>query len=248
MSIVQVQNVKIGEGQPKIIVPIVAKTESEILEKAKEISQVDCDLVEWRIDHFDKVEEKGAVSALSSRVRDALGKPLLITFRSEREGGVLAMSDDDYVALLKEIMNNGQLDLMDVELFMPEEAVKELVALANTKQIKVVMCNHDFDKTSPKDEIVSRLIKMEELGGDICKIAVTPQSREDVVTLLDATVEADAKVQAPLITMSMGTLGVISRVAGATFGSAATFGAVGEVSAPGQISAEDLRFVMNTLG
>ena len=39
----------------------------------------------------------------------------------------------------------------------------------------------------------------------------------------------------PVVTMSMGALGVVSRMAGEIFGSCITFGAVGEISAPGQI-------------
>ena len=41
--------------------------------------------------------------------------------------------------------------------------------------------------------------------------------------------------------MSMTATGVVSRLAGGTFGSCATFGTVGKASAPGQIPAAQLR-------
>ena len=54
-----VRNVKIGEGIPKICVPIVGKTEEEIFEEAEVITSLPADMVEWRADWFDDVFESG---------------------------------------------------------------------------------------------------------------------------------------------------------------------------------------------
>ena len=71
---------------------------------------------------------------------------------------------------------------------------------------------------------------------DITKMAVMPQSEEDVLELLSATVQMKLhKADRPFVTMSMGKLGVISRASGSFSGSAITFGTVGKASAPGQI-------------
>jgi 3-dehydroquinate dehydratase-1 len=51
----------------------------------------------------------------------------------------------------------------------------------------------------------------------------------------------------PLITVSMGTLGIISRIAGGMFGSDMTFGAVEKTSAPGQIPIAELRASIKTI-
>ncbi|CGY42856.1 3-dehydroquinate dehydratase [Salmonella enterica subsp. enterica serovar Typhi] len=80
------------------------------------------------------------------------------------------------------------------------------------------------------------------------KIAVMPQSKHDVLTLLTATLEMQQHyADRPVITMSMAKEGVISRLAGEVFGSAATFGAVKQASAPGQIAVNDLRSVLMIL-
>lgn len=144
------------------------------------------------------------------------------------------------------MIEKGSLDLLDVELFMPEKQVSDLLAKAHDHQIKIIMCNHDFDKTPSKDTIVERLTMMEEKGADICKIAVMPQSNQDVITLMTATVEARQKLQNPLITMSMGSLGMVTRVSGEAFGSAATFGAAQEASAPGQVPVTLLKEILKT--
>ena len=110
------------------------------------------------------------------------------------------------------------------------------------------MCNHDFDKTPDKEEIISRLKKMQTLNADICKIAVMPNSSQDVVVLLDATATMQTEfADRPIVTMSMGGLGVVSRLAGETFGSAMTFGAAKKASAPGQVPIAELRSVLDLL-
>ena len=56
-----------------------------------------------------------------------------------------------------------------------------------------------------------------------------------------------AREDITLITMSMGQLGVISRLAGGTFGSAMTFGAKTKelASAPGQIEVDELKNILS---
>ena len=114
--------------------------------------------------------------------------------------------------------------------------------------MKVIVSNHDFDKTPDKDEILERLIKMQKLGADIPKIAVMPTCKKDVITLLAATEEmATNHCDTPIITMSMGSMGLISRLCGEAFGSALTFGAIGKTSAPGQMNVEDLSKILSLI-
>ena len=72
MKPVIVRNVNIGEGMPKICVPIVGKTEEEILQMAKEIVSVPADLVEWRVDWYESVLEMQKVVELSKELREIL--------------------------------------------------------------------------------------------------------------------------------------------------------------------------------
>ena len=50
-----------------------------------------------------------------------------------------------------------------------------------------------------------------------------------------------AETFCPMITISMGQLGLLSRLTGQIFGSCITFASMGEASAPGQIDAEELK-------
>ena len=86
---------------------------------------------------------------------------------------------------------------------------------------------------------------MEQAGADIAKIAVMPKELRDVLTLLDATLSAHNTLQIPLISMSMGGYGSLSRLFGWVFGSSVSF-AVGEkASAPGQVPIEQLNTVVD---
>lgn len=248
MKTVKIDEVVIGEGLPKIIVPLVGRTQAEILEEAALVANVDCDIVEWRIDFYEGILDFSAAAQFSKQVKEALKKPLLVTFRTAKEGGELELSDEKYFELYERFLKEGSFDLLDVELFMPEKEVNEIIQQAHKAGKKIIMCNHDFHKTPSKEAIVDRLRSMQDLGADICKIAVMPQTVADVITLLDATQEMYINyAECPLITMSMGSLGVVSRVSGHTFGSAATFGAAKKASAPGQVSVDELRSILKTL-
>ena len=50
---VKVRNVIIGEGIPKICVPIFERTEEEILSEAKHVASLEPDVVEFRADRFE---------------------------------------------------------------------------------------------------------------------------------------------------------------------------------------------------
>lgn len=180
-------------------------------------------------------------------MKEAAQKPVLVTFRTAKEGGAHEIPDALYFEIYRTILMQGRADLIDLELFMDQTEVQKLIELAHEKGTKVIMCNHDFDATPAKDEIVRRLTMMEERHADICKIAVMPQSNYDVLTLLQATAERYASAQTPLITMSMGALGMVSRVSGEVFGSSATFGAAAKASAPGQVPVSELRTILETL-
>ena len=88
---------------------------------------------------------------------------------------------------------------------------------------------------------------MQRLGADVCKIAVMPHSRLDVISLMRAAAVSDEALSAPVIAIAMGSLGVMTRVCGEAFGSCLTFGTAGQASAPGQIDAKQLRGILEVI-
>ncbi|WP_034711110.1 type I 3-dehydroquinate dehydratase [Acinetobacter beijerinckii] len=233
----------------KTIVPITAKTKEQAIAQAKVIAaNQDADLAEFRIDLLDFAADSKQVIALGHELKKILAtKPMIATIRTHNEGGKLTISDADYGKTYQAYLKQPFMDMLDVEMFRDQQVVKNTVKLAHDKKVLIVMSNHDFQKTPSEDEIVKRLLKQDELGADILKIAVMPQSKQDVFTLMNATLKVSQQSKKPLLTMSMGKLGTISRIATANMGGSFSFGMIGEASAPGQIDVTQLKQFLKTV-
>lgn len=249
MNPVIVRNVTIGEGMPKICVPIIETNIEGIVGMAQEIIATPVDIIEWRLDWFEQVFEVDKVIEATEKLREIIPNvPILCTFRTSNEGGERAISEAGYIELYEALIATNLVDLIDVELYMGEKVVNTLIQSAHNKGVKVVLSNHDFEKTPNRETIVTRLKKMQELGSDISKIAVMPQKEEDVLTLMSATLEMKNNYPAtPVITMSMAGIGGVSRVSGELTGSCVTFGTVSKASAPGQIEVHHLKNILQIL-
>ncbi len=171
-----------------------------------------------------------------------------MTFRTSKEGGEKRLSRQHMQSLISKTAQTGYVDLVDVEIFTGDDIVKKIIDGAHAAGVKVVASNHDFFKTPAKADIIYRLRKMQDMNADIPKIAVMPQNKKDVLTLLAATEEMTTNyADRPVITMSMAGTGVISRLCGEVFGSSMTFGAAKKASAPGQMGVNDLSTVLDLL-
>jgi 3-dehydroquinate dehydratase I len=245
---VRVGDVTIGDGAPAVIVPIVGATVAELRAQIVGLSASQVDVVEWRVDHFAGLADTAAVIEAAHALRRLLGPvPLLITCRTSAEGGAADLDAGTYGELLSALATSGAADLLDVE-YRRGEVASAVIETAHRHAVPVIASNHDFSATPPEQEIVARLRAMQHLGADVAKIAVMPRDRADVLTLLSATrVMAEEHTAIPIVTMSMGALGAVSRIAGHLFGSAATFASAGTASAPGQLDVGDVRAVLGIL-
>ncbi len=233
----------------KTIVPITAKTKEQALAQAQVIANTaDADLAEFRIDLLSFASDTKQVIALGHELKKILGhKPMIATIRTKNEGGQLEISDADYGKTYQAYLKNPFMDWLDVEMFRDQKVVSEIVQKAHQKKVLIVMSNHDFQKTPSQDEIEKRLLKQDQMGADILKIAVMPKSKQDVFTLMNATLKVSQQTTKPLLTMSMGQLGTISRVATANMGGSYSFGMIGQASAPGQIDVTKLKQILQTV-
>lgn len=244
-----VKNLNIGQSPVKTIVPITGQTAAQVLQQAQVIAaNADADMAEFRIDLLDFATDTPRVIALGQQVNQILKhKPLLVTIRTQQEGGKLALSDAEYAKIYQQYLHQPFFQLLDIEMFRDENIVKNLTQLAHQHKVLVVMSNHDFKQTPDQQEIIRRLLKQDQLGADILKIAVMPNSKQDVLTLMNATLAVSQQSRKPLLTMSMGGLGSLSRVGSANMGASLSFGMIGEPSAPGQIDVTQLKTILKTI-
>ena len=139
MSCVPVRDCRIGEGRPKVILPIVERTEAAILEKAAAFSTLCADCVEWRVDLFDAAADPGAVVHCLAKLRVLLKeKLLLVTLRTKEEGGSIPVSHEGYLRFLRTVLDTDCADLIDIEFFTAGTDLPALVQDAHTAGVKVV--------------------------------------------------------------------------------------------------------------
>lgn len=248
MKTVNIRHLTLGSGQPKIAVPLVAEDENALSAALENLRRAPFDIIELRADCFTRADDPDFLLEQAAAVRRAFpDTPLLFTFRRAEEGGRYPCGKDYYFRLVNQAAASGIIDIIDIELSAGENEVRQAVAAAKADHTAVLMSSHDFQQTPAKSDITGRLKKMEDAGADICKIAVMPQSPADVLTLLEAAWEAHLAADRPIVAISMGQLGLVSRIAGATFGSALTFGTAGTASAPGQLDSVKLKNILDIL-
>lgn len=247
---VPVRGLALGVGIPKICVPVVEETREAILTAAAQAARSAADILEWRADYYEGVQDRERTAGLASDIRRAIGDmPLLFTYRTEAEGGAAKreLSGEEYLCLNRRILGEKAADILDIELRFGERAVREMTEAAHEVGCYVLASSHDFVRTPPEEELLARFCRMEEWDADILKAAVMPENTEDVLTLLRVCATASSRTSRPVIAISMGALGLESRVCCEAFGSAMTFGCLGKPSAPGQMEAETLAGVLKAL-
>jgi 3-dehydroquinate dehydratase-1 len=240
---IQLNGKNLGDGRfPAICVPLVGRTRDRLLSEAAIVVAKQPDIIEWRVDFFEDIADTVAVTEMASCIRQVAGEiPLLFTRRSAREGGEpIALSEAQVVDLYRAVCAGRHVEMVDFEMSNDAADVREVRALSHANGVRLILSFHDFKRTPALDILNQRFAQAESMGADVAKVAVMPKDMADVLTLLNATLQASQKLAIPVVSMSMGAMGALTRLCGWAFGSAMTFGVGENSSAPGQMPAEDL--------
>ena len=232
-----------GSGKfPAICAPLVGRTREKLLAEVAVVAAKKPDIIEWRVDFFEGIADTAQVVDIAGYIRRAAGNAaVLFTRRSMREGGErIELTEPQVMALYRTVCESGHVDLVDFEMSSEPDHLAQVRQFSKARGVKLVLSFHDFKATPSPDVLAARFAQAASLGGDVAKIAVMPRDMDDVLTLLSATLRASRELAIPVVSMSMGPLGAITRLCGWTFGSAMTFGVGESSSAPGQMPIEDL--------
>ena len=254
MKTIQLRDVEIGTGIPKICIPVAAENEEKLLSRIKMANELPCELIEWRADTLaNKMYlDLDRMLDLSDQVMRVAAKPVILTIRTSEEGGFAELDRREYYAMIRDLVIDADIDAVDIEAFDEQqgfnaEKIEFLTGMAHSNDKKVILSSHDFSGTPDLDVMVKRLVVMQELGADIPKIAVMAKEEQDALDVLEAARIMQAEyAKVPFIAIAMGAAGMSTRICAGSFGSAITFAAGGDehgmtASAPGQISAEKLK-------
>lgn len=179
------------------------------------------DLAELRVDLLDA----------QSRIRahafpDLVDVPVILTCRRTMDGGAYTGTEKSRTTLLEQCLK-GNFAYVDIEEDVKRSSVEQK---ARERNIRIIRSAHDF-KGIPSD-IFHRIAKI-AAKGDIPKMAVTPNSVLDLVTLFRA--ESELALVGEKIIVGMGDYGVPSRILYRRVGSMLTYCSEHAV-APGQIT------------
>lgn len=240
----------LGQGRfPAICTPLVGRTRAHLLAELAQVLPKQPDLLEWRVDFFDAIADTAAVLACAAALQEqAGGIPMLFTRRSIREGGEpIPLNEEQVVALLAAVCASGSVAFVDFEMANDPAHIAQVRAAAHAHGVQLVLSFHNFQATPSTQTLGQRFAQASQLGADVAKLAVMPQSLDDVLHLLDATLQSSRQLDIPLVSMSMGGYGAVTRLVGGVFGSALSFAVGVAASAPGQVPIEDLDTVLAVL-
>ncbi|MGL6299885.1 type I 3-dehydroquinate dehydratase [Streptococcus iniae] len=221
----------------KIVAPIMPTS----LEEAQsiDVSKYEgVDLIEWRADYLPMEEIVTVAPAIFEKFS---GREIIFTLRTTQEGGHIALSDQEYISIIKDINAIYNPDYIDFEYFTHKAVFNEMLDFPN-----LILSYHNFEETP--ENLMESFSEMTKLAPRVVKIAVMPKSQQDVLDLMNYTRGFKAlNPEQTYATMSMGKLGHISRLSGDVVGSSWTFVSMDAPLAPGQVSLNDMKKVIQIL-
>ena len=235
----RINNLKLDNNSIKICVPIAKVKKNDILDLSHKMDNRDIDIVELRLDYYEDVLDIVKTMDLISKVRENIDKVLLITFRTVAEGGYTDVTLDHYAKIYEEIIKNKYADMIDLEYRLNKKITDRINALAKEKDIKVIYSYHDFNQTPKYERLIHYFNDMSTRGADIVKIAAMATNESDVEELKKAARESS--ISRPTVAISMGEMGVDTRINAKDIGSCFTFASFDGTSAPGQVDISKIK-------
>ena len=118
MSTVTIRSLTIGDGHCRVIVPLVADCYEDVVRDAAALAAQKPDMIEWRADYIAELRYNHELLVRClQRIRRRIGEiPLLVTWRTQKEGGQMDLTAEDYEAFCRVVCESGCADLLDVEL------------------------------------------------------------------------------------------------------------------------------------
>jgi len=222
--------IKIGKLELGAIPRVAGIIDSPMPEaRLKSFAERGVDIFEVRVDLFNK--PIGTVIDYIKTIRKTVRKaPLIGTIRETDFNR--ADRAEWYVALAPHV------DCVDIELGIPQW--RELIDRIMNPTV-IMVSEHDFSATPDMTglgDIVKRAVSQ---GAEIVKIAAMANGASDVTRLLRFTEEC----KTPLVSISMGGIGRISRIAAPLYGSLFTYGYLRKPVVQGQVSALNLVKALN---
>ncbi len=199
------------------------------------------DIIEYRADLNDVIN----VDIIKSHLKKISGEltlPLLFTLRDKSEGGNFYGTDEQRNIIYSEILD--LVDAIDIESSLAESS-NNVIKTAHSKNIKVVLSYHNFEKTPELSSLYKIVDKCFERGADIAKIATMCKTKKEAEQLISLTVKHDN-----IAAVGMGKYGRLTRISAPASGSILTYAFTDSKDSPvpGQFTIEELKSAWKSAG
>ncbi len=228
MHHITIGGVEFSERRPGIIATV------ESLTEAKEAYKQGADIIEVRADLLS-AQRKSLDDTIKLCERIRRNKPVLATLRRIKDGGKFGI-DEVRHPLFKRIIPYA--DAVDIEI--NSEICDEILAEAKKTHVATFLSYHDMKRTSGRDEIARRMLRMDQKDCGVIKYACMIKNPTDYKIMEILTETMSESTKHPLAIIPMGKLGEPGRKTFIWKGSSFMYGCVGEPKAPGQVKIEEL--------
>ena len=245
---ITIRDLVIGEGKPKICVTVTGKDENSIISEAHRAFLSAAEIIEWRADYFEGVQDDVMLIRMLKTIRMNIGsKAFLFTYRTKEEGGTIPFRDTEYIHILKIAIDSRLIDLIDIECCVSEYMAMEMIAYARQKNIYMIGSNHTAGFSLSIGEMEYRVRYMQKLGVDIARLTVIPQRKRDAYRLLLTTHDLAEDLNFPIAVLGLGEYGKYTRVLGELFGSCLTCAVLDAGDDPSEISVSRMASLLDNL-
>jgi 3-dehydroquinate dehydratase I len=194
------------------------------------------DLLEWRLDSTLAANGLDETMRALALLRQPGRRPVLVTNRPNREGGLFSGTEQERLAILEGAARAGA-EWVDLELDVPAKTLSRFHDLS----AHILLSHHDFAGTPDLDTLKRLVETMARRQTESLKVVTHAHSQGDNLRVLELIPWARQELDRPLVAFCMGPLGRWSRLVCLLLGSPWTYVQLPgmSASAPGQLTLDE---------
>ncbi len=230
----------------RLCVPLTGSTCRQMAVELAAAADGGADAVELRLDFLDEWDEAAVADLLHAA--ESFPGMVIATYRTASEGGHYDGDETTRISRLEFVGLSPAVDYLDLEYeaWRASANIRQKIGLVcevnadtDRSRHKLILSRHNFENTpfdvAPMIDVIGRE------PAHVAKIACKANHIVDALRMLD-TLRANAAVR-PVIALSMGEPGSMTRILARKFDAFLTFASLDAAreSAPGQISLADMK-------
>ncbi|MDV0431877.1 type I 3-dehydroquinate dehydratase [Lactiplantibacillus sp. DA1] len=242
------REVTVGElmlttGMPKIGVVLTGATREELLRKAGQILTSAAQLVVWRLNSYQELDNRAELVNTAAQLQQVLGTIPLIAMFAMASGPADAV---EYYQTYQTLVNNRSIAAVDIDLAMVNQPdFMKLTQQMRASQIRLIASQTVM--TATPAELLTIYQELAATGADVVRVTVAGQDAQAVLALMAATEQAHQQLNVPIIATATGKFGRYNSICGQLTGSVVAFGHVGRVGDQNQLAVSRVKQALQIL-